>query len=151
MPRGCGCAGNACGCLIVAGPGLTISGTGNASDPYVVGSTGNVSAHFGPFSVVTTVDLTAQIDADAVIWLEIEHDVYFHLSDTAPIGTRCEVRTQQSFGAKIIPTGNIRTTPGVLLGVSPNKYYPVPPAGVAWISALKVSDLDWFIYYSIME
>lgn len=36
MPGGCGCSGGSCGCSIVAGPGLVITGTGNASAPFVI-------------------------------------------------------------------------------------------------------------------
>lgn len=37
MPRNCNCAGSACSCLITAGQGVSVTGTGNSSDPYVVG------------------------------------------------------------------------------------------------------------------
>jgi hypothetical protein len=36
MPGGCGCAGGSCSCTVTAGPGLTISGTGNASSPFMI-------------------------------------------------------------------------------------------------------------------
>jgi hypothetical protein len=36
MPSGCGCGGNSCGCQVTAGPGLIVSGTGNASAPYLI-------------------------------------------------------------------------------------------------------------------
>lgn len=37
MPGGCGCAGGSCSCSITAGPGLVITGTGNASSPFQIG------------------------------------------------------------------------------------------------------------------
>jgi hypothetical protein len=36
MPGGCGCGGSSCGCLIEAGSGLVVSGTGNASAPFQI-------------------------------------------------------------------------------------------------------------------
>lgn len=35
MARNCGCAGASCGCLLVAGAGMIITGIGTADDPYV--------------------------------------------------------------------------------------------------------------------
>lgn len=32
----CNCSGSSCGCLIVAGDGATVTGTGTANDPFVV-------------------------------------------------------------------------------------------------------------------
>lgn len=32
----CGCSGTTCGCLIIAGPGITVSGGGTKVDPYIV-------------------------------------------------------------------------------------------------------------------
>jgi hypothetical protein len=36
MPGRCSCAGSSCSCQITAGNGLSVTGTGNASSPYVV-------------------------------------------------------------------------------------------------------------------
>jgi hypothetical protein len=36
MPGRCSCAGNSCSCQIVAGNGVVITGTGNASAPYQI-------------------------------------------------------------------------------------------------------------------
>lgn len=38
MPK-CGCSGESCSCLIVAGNGVVVGGTGNASSPYVISFT----------------------------------------------------------------------------------------------------------------
>lgn len=37
MPKNCNCAGASCGCAVTGGPGVRVSGTGSAADPYVVG------------------------------------------------------------------------------------------------------------------
>lgn len=36
MARNCQCAGSTCGCLVIAGAGIQITGRGTAADPYVV-------------------------------------------------------------------------------------------------------------------
>lgn len=36
MPGRCSCAGSSCSCQITAGNGLDVTGTGNASAPYVI-------------------------------------------------------------------------------------------------------------------
>lgn len=36
MPGGCGCGGSSCGCSIIAGPGLIVTGTGNSSAPFQI-------------------------------------------------------------------------------------------------------------------
>src|SRR6478735_3778199 len=46
MPK-CQCAGNACNCQIVAGDGVIISGTGNASAPYQI----SVASQYIPVNV----------------------------------------------------------------------------------------------------
>lgn len=57
MPR-CGCAGSTCSCLITAGPGVQITGSGQASNPYVITATAATIA--GTIAVLDTetVDLT---------------------------------------------------------------------------------------------
>lgn len=54
----CGCSGSTCSCLIVAGAGTAVSGTGTEGNPYVIDVTGSDIA--GTFSVLDTasVDLT---------------------------------------------------------------------------------------------
>lgn len=57
MPR-CDCAGSTCQCLIQAGQGIQISGSGNTNNPYVITSTATIA---GSLRVqdTRTVDLTA--------------------------------------------------------------------------------------------
>lgn len=58
MARNCGCAGASCGCLIVAGSGITVTGIGTEADPYMVTSTlGDISEVIA-FTDSTSVDFT---------------------------------------------------------------------------------------------
>jgi hypothetical protein len=36
MARNCNCAGSTCGCLVTAGNGITVTGTGTAADPFII-------------------------------------------------------------------------------------------------------------------
>jgi microcystin-dependent protein len=40
MARGCGCAGSSCGCVIIAGAGITVEGNGTAASPFKVSNAG---------------------------------------------------------------------------------------------------------------
>ena len=86
MPK-CQCAGNACNCNLVAGDGLTIQGTGNASAPFTISLS----------SPLITVDVTAPgpIDASAatsgaVVVLNLSANVTSLTLPTTP-GTRIDV------------------------------------------------------------
>jgi hypothetical protein len=50
----CSCTGSQCNCLIVAGPGIRVTGSGHPADPYVI-------------SLVTA---AAELEADGVIEYE---------------------------------------------------------------------------------
>lgn len=51
----CGCQSTSCNCVIQAGPGATVTGTGSQANPYIIGAadTGNVIVHDTP-----TVDMS---------------------------------------------------------------------------------------------
>ncbi len=149
MPRGCGCAGSSCGCLMVPGAGVTITGTGNASDPFVITAKQADYIYQNVTTPGLTINLTGITESDAVVYLEIEVDIRLLLSTTAPIGTRVSIRTTQSFGAKVITSGNLWTQDGVLLGVPPDRYFPIP-TGNGWLECVKVSDIDWFVAFNDM-
>lgn len=40
MARGCSCAGGSCGCLVIAGFGINVTGIGTAADPFVIENSG---------------------------------------------------------------------------------------------------------------
>lgn len=149
MPRNCGCAGGSCSCLIIAGPGLVVSGTGNSSDPYVVGLPAGSDdvIVLGPFTVAgTNVNLTTLVGEldEGVFQMNVEANVTLYFSDTAPVGARYEIRTSQSFGATIAFGGNVWTPTGT------TEPMPAPASGVGWISAVKMSASDWFVRASGM-
>jgi hypothetical protein len=69
----CGCAGNACGCLLVAGAGVTITGTGSESSPYTISapSVSTSIANLVQVSDTTTVNVTdaaGPANGDVVTW-----------------------------------------------------------------------------------
>lgn len=83
LPR-CDCSGSTCQCLVIAGPGTTVTGSGTATNPYVVSSTATLE---GALTVVdsNTVDLSAVgsgttqdpyvLSADAIVSVEDLTDV----------------------------------------------------------------------------
>ena len=66
MPS-CGCAGNVCSCLIVAGDGISVTGTGTSANPYIVDATSSTISGLLRVTDTPTLDLTlggAGSDAD---------------------------------------------------------------------------------------
>lgn len=60
MAKDCGCSGATCGCLIVAGAGITITGIGTASNPFVVTRDSSTDSIGGQLQVDSspTIDMT---------------------------------------------------------------------------------------------
>jgi hypothetical protein len=58
VARNCNCAGQTCGCLVIAGDGIEVTGIGSATSPYVV--TNIASDLFNSLAVsdTTTLDLS---------------------------------------------------------------------------------------------
>lgn len=143
MPRGCGCAGNSCGCLVQGSGGVTVTGTGNASEPYIVSLTQSGLLELGPYTAPGwQVVLTSIADSDAIIRLEYEANGFLMFSENAPIGTRVEVHLQPSFGATLEFMGNVWLADGVVDPI------PAPPSGNIWLSAVKMDALNWFVRVS---
>lgn len=139
MPRGCGCAGNSCGCLVQAGAGITVVGTGNASEPYIIAVTQSGLLELGPYTVPgANVDLTGITDTNATIALEYEVNMTIKMSDNAPIGTRIELRGMSSFGSTLDFIGNVWFPSGQTQPI------PAPGAGTLWVSLVKMDALNWF-------
>lgn len=47
MPRGCNCSDVRCGCVIMQGPGITVTGTGRPDDPTVISAEGGSTGGAG--------------------------------------------------------------------------------------------------------
>src|SRR5690349_3890549 len=62
MARNCGCGNASCGCSIIQGPGVSITGTGTKADPYVVAATLASLSDVLSFQDTTTVDFTVTGD-----------------------------------------------------------------------------------------
>jgi hypothetical protein len=58
MARNCGCGNASCGCSIVEGAGVQVSGTGTKADPYVVAAELGSLADVISFQDTTTIDFT---------------------------------------------------------------------------------------------
>lgn len=56
--RNCGCAGQTCGCLVTGGEGIEVTGSGTASNPFVVVNTASDLASSFEVNDTTTLDLT---------------------------------------------------------------------------------------------
>lgn len=140
MPRGCGCAGNSCGCLVTQGSGITVTGTGNASDPFIVSAQQSGLIELGPYTTPgASVDLTGIADGNATIAVDYETNLLFEFSENAPIGTRVEIRAMPSFGSTLTLIGNVWHPVGQAEPI------PAPATGNLWISAVKMDALNWFV------
>lgn len=58
MARGCGCVGSSCGCKVIAGTGVAVSGTGTQADPYVISANSTDIGGTLQVDSTTTVTLT---------------------------------------------------------------------------------------------
>lgn len=94
MPK-CQCAGNACSCAIVAGDGLIITGTGNASAPYQIG----LAAPLANISVAAAspIDIS-NLSSGAVAVLAMSANVT-GLTLPSTLGTRIDIVAQHVVGA----------------------------------------------------
>lgn len=58
IARNCGCSGATCGCLLVAGTGIEITGTGTTANPFTVVNTASDIASSFEVNDTTTLNLT---------------------------------------------------------------------------------------------
>jgi hypothetical protein len=123
MPK-CQCAGNACNCQIVAGDGVVISGTGNASAPYSI----SVSSQYIPVNVPANgpVDVSTAFTG-AVIDLSLSANVTA-LTLPAVAGARIDVVIRH------VVAGTTVTWPAGILW----------PGGAAPAQATGANRVDWF-------
>jgi hypothetical protein len=113
MPRGCGCAGNSCQCQIIHGPGLNVTGTGNASDPYVI-SLSDESGYraYAPVGAGAFIYLSGTIVDDIVIFIDAEANFTVVLPNDAPLGVTITIITTISFAAVMTLSGGTIFWPG---------------------------------------
>lgn len=97
MPK-CQCAGNACSCSIVAGDGLLVTGTGNASAPYQISLNATLAsvtvAAPGPIDI-------SNLGSGAVAVLAMSANVT-GLTLPATLGARIDIVAQHVVGAVAI-------------------------------------------------
>lgn len=107
MPR-CGCAGSTCSCLITAGPGVQITGSGQASNPYVI--TASAASIAGTLTVQDTdsVDLSLAGEGTIAEPYVLTADVELALDDLTDV------------------TAAAPTT-GYVLAFDGTSWVPVPP------------------------
>lgn len=82
----CGCAGQSCGCLVIAGTGAVVTGAGTAQDPYVVSLQGSrLSVIDSP-----TIDLTLTGTGDSISPYVLRADFIgtIPVPDTTPAESR---------------------------------------------------------------
>jgi hypothetical protein len=122
------------------GPGITVTGTGNASEPYIISVANSGLLELGPYTAPgANVDLTGITDTNATIHLDYEVDLDFQFSANAPIGTRVEISAVPSFGSVLDIIGN------VMFPVGQTQPIPAPASGRLWLSAVKMNALDWYV------
>ena len=123
MPK-CQCAGNACNCQIVAGDGVVINGTGNASAPYSI----SVASQYIPVNVPANgpVDVSTAFTG-AVIDLSLSANVTA-LTLPSVAGTRIDVVIRH------VVAGTTVTWPTGILW----------PGGAAPAQATAANRTDWF-------
>jgi hypothetical protein len=136
MPK-CQCAGNACNCQIVAGDGVVISGTGNASAPYTIG----VASQYIPVSVPTNgpVDVSTAFTG-AVIDLSLSANVTA-LSLPITAGNRIDVVIRHVVAGTTVtwPSGILwpaGAAPAQATGANRTDWYSFRRIGTVWIGAL---------------
>jgi hypothetical protein len=128
MPK-CQCAGNACSCSIVAGDGLLITGTGNASAPYQISL--NAALITVTVAAPGPIDLS-NIGSGAVVRLDMSANVT-DLTLPSTQGARIDIVANHVVGAVAITW----------------------PAAVKWAAATPptqtstINRYDWFTLRSV--
>lgn len=105
MPRNCGCAGSACSCLIQGGNGVTVDGSGNSSDPYVISVQNNQGvANLGQQAAASTLD-NRGVTTDTKFILEALGTLNIRPPET--LGVRADYFIQNSTNALITILGTV--------------------------------------------
>jgi hypothetical protein len=109
MPRNCGCSGNACSCLVTAGPGLQVEGTGNSSAPYVISLAPNQGAFdAGQIPAGGTLD-TRDLVVDSVVRVEALGAMFIRPPDA--FGVKVDYYIVNSESALITILGTVQWQP----------------------------------------
>jgi hypothetical protein len=136
MPK-CQCAGNACNCQIVAGDGVIISGTGNASAPYQIA----VASQYIPVSVPTNgpVDVSTAVTGSVVHLTMNANVTSLTLPTTA--GLRIDVVIQHVVAGTTVtwPAGiwwEGGAAPAQATGANRTDWFSFRRVGSNWVGAL---------------
>lgn len=133
MPRGCGCAGNSCSCLIIGGAGIGVAGTGNVSAPYVI-SLNNQSGYLeytGLTVAGAPVNLNGLVAGDIVVYINASDTFFVTLPLDAPLGTKIDIIANGGGVMSLIADGGFIRWPA---GVD-----PVWDTNPVWVSLVQVA------------
>ena len=137
----CGC-GNTCNCVVSAGTGVTITGTGTPANPYVI----TASAAPGAISYrdTNTVDMTFTGAGTGASPFEVSADVKINpdgglTSSTAGVAVKLDpragntlaltadgLRSEGAAAVTLDPAGGLVYKPGIGIAVKPNPASPAP-------------------------
>jgi hypothetical protein len=67
MSKDCGCKGSICGCTIKSGTGITVTGTGTASNPFVISRDTTGDTVFRQVKVGNTTTFRAKITGTGTV------------------------------------------------------------------------------------
>jgi hypothetical protein len=113
MAGRCGCEGTSCSCLITAGTGVAVSGSGSTSQPY------QISADAGKLGVVdtATVNLTLTGTGQAASPYSLKGDATVRVADLTDVDHTAAPTNGQVLswnGTKWIPAPAVTATPGAV-------------------------------------
>jgi hypothetical protein len=127
----CSCAGASCSCTMQAGPGLTVLGTGNTADPYVLG----LASPFRNVPVVEegVLNLSDLNRGEGLVHVPLSGSVTGLELPDVPDGGRFDLVIEQVTG------GNTITWPASV------KW----PGGTAPTLSTGVGEMDWLTFRQI--
>lgn len=131
MPR-CSCAGNSCSCSIQSGSGILVTGTGNASSPFIISLSGLVTGFAMSAAGVLDLSLT---DSDALIEVPLDEDVS---SLVLPSGgpTRINLAFRNTGDANTVTwPSEVKWAGGTAPTLSTN------PGDIDWVSLRRLGDV----------
>jgi hypothetical protein len=137
MPRNCGCAGSTCGCLVQGGAGVTVTGLGSATEPYVIGWDGATAGYVDVIPEFTTPGSSWAFgtapSVDTVVRLRTDVALTIALPDTAPLGLRVDFIVSHY----VTSTALTFTSTDLLLWLN-GASAPTLNTGITWISFMHI-------------